>query len=165
MSTHAAALLLRDLKPIEVKSDETSDAPTSMFPLMPVADVLLTERRICQACGSIHDAPSDRVHRLLSSCAGDPFKRVLRPRKVSELPLDLRVVHTIEVAATHCAICWIPSGGWGEAWRTEPEKPAIRTAGITAIAEAMRKAQETKKSKKAPARITLVSAEQAADML
>lgn len=133
--SEAALLLIRDLTPETpheaatppaAPAADTPAAPQPMFPLMPVADVLITERRICKACGSISEAQSDRVHRLLSSCEGDPFKRVLRPRKADEFPLDMRLMHTVEVRATHCACCWQPTHAFWEAVDIRPKRPTPR---------------------------------------
>lgn len=139
-TSEAALLLLRDLSPApEAAPSETPNeasrpaavAPAPepalpMFPVLPVADVLITERRICSACGSISEAQSDRVHRLLSSCEGDPYKRVLRPRKPDEHPLDRRVSYTHTVFAEHCACCWQPTQMWGEVVDIRPKRPKPR---------------------------------------
>ena len=119
-----------------------------MFPLMPVADVLITERRVCRACGSVSEAQSDRVHRLLSNCAGDPYKRFLRPRKPDELPLEMRVRHTITVEAEHCAICWTTTHFASQAFEVEPERPKRTGFTLTAIGIAMEAAKKEKLAKK-----------------
>jgi hypothetical protein len=172
MTTTATALLMRDIPQVEGTLNAKALASSSigailpMFPLMPVADVLITERRICQACGSIHETPSDRVHRLLSSCEGDPFKRVLRPRKPEETPLDRLAEHTVEVKATHCHVCWQPSHGWGDVWNIEPAKPP-RAKPPTVMADAFNRAGEKamKVAKAAGKSIRSMTAEEAADVL
>lgn len=144
--TTAASILMRDFQPPS-QAPANAQGPTNpaalqsepetsltMFPIMPVADVLITERRVCKACGNIQEAQSDRVHRLLSSCAGDPFKRVLRPRKPTEPPLDLKVEHFITVFSEHCACCWTPTHLWGEVWNIQPEPPARRPLTVMAAA-------------------------------
>lgn len=142
------------------KAAIASEAPTSMFPVLPIADVLITERRICKACGSIHEAQSDRVHRLLSSCEGDPFKRVLRPRKPQEQPLDMKVRYTIEVLAEHCAICWESNTLIGIAWEIAPRRP--KRHAFTNMQQAMEKAKARLEAKTP---ITKMSAAEAAEFL
>lgn len=180
--TTAVSLLMRDITlpepangqnsaqstPSQNSAGSTPVEPISfpMFPVMPVADVLITERRICRACGSVSEAQSDRVHRLLSSCAGDPFKRVLRPRKPDEPPLDLKVEHFITVYAEHCACCWSPTHLWGEVWNIQPEAPVRRPMTVVSQAfDAMNDKASSTQKLTAVAKMRKMTDEEAADYL
>lgn len=168
--TTAAALLMKDFTPpsqapANAPALPPSEAPLPMFPVMPVADVLITERRVCKACGNIQEAQSDRVHRLLSSCSGDPFKRVLRPRKPEEPPLDIKVEHTIEVLAEHCACCWSPTHLWGEVWNIQPPRPTPRPFTVMSAALAEAKAQVAHSRSRAAEKMRKMTDAEAAEYL
>lgn len=120
----AVDLLMKDLKP------STKDMPVEpiinaveRFNLQPVADVIVIEHRICQGCGSSHLIEAGKVHRLFSSCEGEPVKKVLRLRKPDEPPLDMRVFRIVEVPAAHCCHCWAPTHSWADALAVTPPKP------------------------------------------
>ena len=172
--TTATSLLMKDFTPPEPAANAQaptpsgphalhSEVPGPMFPLMPVADVLITERRVCKACGNVSHTQCDRVHRLLSSCAGDPFKRVLRPRKPEDPPTDRKVEHIITIPTEHCAACWRPTHLWGEVWNIQPPAPPRRS--MTVMAEAFGRAKEKAARLPRDAKIKSMTAEEAAEYL
>lgn len=141
MTHSAATLLMKDIAPGVASAPVSTPTPlvpgaalpsaqpvlnaVERFNLQPVADVLLIERRICKACGSMWETPSDKVHRLFSHYEGAPYKKVLRLRKPDETPLDRTVLHTVILPATHCPCCWRPNTGYGDALATVPPKPQV----------------------------------------
>lgn len=164
-------LLMRDLKPetgqaingavLEPGSPGTDPSMrSSTFPILPVADLIICECRICKGCGSVKAHTSSRVHRLLSSCRGDPEKKIIRLRRKDELPLDRKCVKVVEIFTDHCAECWEENTPIDEAWQIVPERPAVRLFTV-----AGGNVSEARKSKKAKQTINQMTAEQAAEFL
>lgn len=98
--------------------------------LLPVADCLVIEHRICR-CGCEHLCPAPVVHRLLASPAGEPRKLVLRPRHADEFPLQLQTTHTVRIAIPFCPVCFEPNIAWSDASQLVPQRPLADTvAGL-----------------------------------
>lgn len=155
--THAAALLMRDLNGAAAP---VAEAPGPfMFPLLPVADLVICELRKCRGCGHVKAHTSSRVFRLLSSCESDPFKRILRLRKAEEAPLDRRCVRVVEVLSDHCQECWKENTSWEEAVAIVPKRPHRSAFTVTAApAPAVQ-------AKAAPNAISRMTAAEAAEAL
>jgi hypothetical protein len=180
--TSAASLLMKDFTIQSPPSTEAPHAPVpppspprsaeaatepalAMFPVMPVADVLITQRTVCKACGSVQEATSDKVHRLLSSCEGDPFKRILRPRKPDEHPLEMRCRHTITIEADHCAICWTTTHFFSQAWEITPQRPKRKAFHQTAMGLAFEEAKKEKVKKLTKKELAAMPLDKALDLL
>lgn len=167
----AVKLLLRDIAPAQpgspatnvVQLPGTEELPTSQFPIVAVADVIICECRLCKACGSVRSHTGSRVHRLLSNCAGDPHKKVLRLRKKDEPPLDRRVVKVVEVLVDHCTECWEDNCTVAEAYSIEPPAPPRPRLYPLASPNASGGKSEAAKAKRAT--INQMTAEQAAEFL
>lgn len=127
------------------------------MPLLPVADVLLIERRTCR-CGRTVEVASPHPYRLFKACLGEPDKTVIRslkrrPEKASEqedlTPLSDRVVHFVEVHQDHCEECWTATRTFASAVADRPPAPAQHTTFSLAWTKAQSEA--TGKKPKAPA--------------
>lgn len=102
------------------------------MPLLPVADVLLIERRTCR-CGAIHETVSPARYRLFKACAGEPDKTEIRalkdfPERESELP-DIRPMSERSIAyhdtsVPWCAACFRETIPIAEARAIRPPAPA-----------------------------------------
>lgn len=90
--------------------------------LLPIADCLVIEHRRCQ-CGIEYISPAPIIHRLLASPVGEPRKLVLRPRKEDEFPMDIKTVHSVNIAMLHCPLCWEHNMGWLNASALVPKRP------------------------------------------
>lgn len=165
MTLEAARLLMKDIVPAPSQPDSNVvELPTSQFPVVAVADVIICEVRICKGCGSVYTLTSSRVHRLLSNCKGDPLKKVLRPRKRDEAPLDRRVVKVSEVLSDHCTECWEDNCSVDEAWSIEPDRPP-QTRVYSISGGNAGQAAARKDPKKVKQTINTMTAEQAAEFL
>lgn len=165
----AVKLLMRDIAPepgsnvVLLPGTPGTDPSmkTSSFPVLPVADLIICECRICKACGSVKSHTSSRVHRLLSSCRGDPLKKIVRLRRKDEMPLDTRCVRVVEIFTDHCQECWDENTPFTEAFEIVPERPPVRLFTLPAGDAA----KARKDPKKAKATINQMTAEQAAEFL
>lgn len=97
--------------------------------LLPIADVLLIERRICAHCGARYDAPGIFIHRLESSPQGELSKKIMHSRrplgheKGGDPHVELRACRIVEVEVPFCQACWSPNISWQNANAILPERP------------------------------------------
>lgn len=122
------------LKDFLQKSQPPADSPAvqpagppihaiERFGLQPVADILIREERVCEACGLIHFITAGKIMRLFASAPGEPEKHVWRPRKKGEDPVELQCWHTLEIGVDHCENCWSPNSFMAVAMSIFPKKP------------------------------------------
>lgn len=128
------------------------------MPLLPVADVLIIERKHCVRCLTTHIAPSPFRYRLFKSCVGEPDKTEIRklkwdPVKNEELgdltPLAERTVYTINISMDQCQSCWAPTLQHAEALLRHPPAP-VQTAFSFAYRDALSRDQGTSGRTKRP---------------
>ena len=97
--------------------------------LLPVADILLIERRVCSCCKRTYDSPGNYIHRLDSSPEGELTKKVMHVRrelgheKGADPSVNLRAVRIVEIAVPACQACFLPNISWQNAHAVLPEKP------------------------------------------
>lgn len=97
--------------------------------LLPIADILLIERRRCTNCDKTYDAPGVYIHRLESSPEGELSKKVMHSRrplgheKGGDPHVELRAVRLIETSVPFCQACWQPNISWQNANAILPERP------------------------------------------
>lgn len=101
------------------------------MPMLPVADVLLIERKLCK-CGSIVENNSPFRYRLFKACQGEPDKTEIRklkdfPEKSDEMgdltPLPDRVISYHEIRTPWCAQCFQPNMSLDVARSIRPPAP------------------------------------------
>lgn len=97
--------------------------------LLPVADILLIERRRCQHCGKSYDSPGIFIHRLDSSPEGELSKKSMHSRRPlghergGDPHVELRAVRIFEVSVPFCQACWSPNISWQNANAILPDRP------------------------------------------
>jgi hypothetical protein len=113
--------------------------------LVPVADILLIERRRCKCCDKTYDAPGIFIHRLESSPEGELSKRVMHARreigheKGADPFVPYRAVRLFEVSVPHCLACWNTNISWQNANAIIPERPEYERSWKTIIGSLPRK--------------------------
>lgn len=136
------------------------------MPLLPIADVLLIERRLCR-CGAVSETHSPFRYRLFKACAGEPDKTEIRklkdfPEKADEkadlIPLPDRVISYHETHTSWCAACFVPNMPLSEALTRRPPAPQFHPTTMQ-VAWTRAQSEATGKSKPKPMKPRLTLAD------
>jgi hypothetical protein len=101
-----------------------------------VANVLVVERRKCQCCQLVFEAPSPVIHELSASHSATDFEQSLSPMKYPP-PSDtaeLRAIRYIDVTVHYCHYCWRENITWQKAAAIRPAPPRhVPTAAFNGL--------------------------------
>jgi hypothetical protein len=107
--------------------------------MLPVADVLIIERKRCAKCLTISEAPSPFRYRLFKSPTNEPDKTEIRklmwePNKTSEqadlVPLARRSIYYLDITMDQCEQCWSANIDHAAAVKIRPLPPVTHLNGI-----------------------------------
>lgn len=92
--------------------------------LIPVASVLVIERRRCSCCGCVYDAPSANIHDLLISPVGDAPAHSIQRVPRGHYPLsDRKTLFIKEIDIPTCIFCWERTDEWYQVIAERPARP------------------------------------------
>jgi hypothetical protein len=119
--------------------------------LLPIADILLIETRVC-TCGSRFEVPSPCTYRLYKSPTNEPEKTEIRALKhlpatreeqADLTPHERRAIRYIEVKVPYCTACFTPTNTYAEVESLRP-LPPTNAFHQTAMQMAFARAQSAK---------------------
>lgn len=106
--------------------------------MLPVADVLLIERKRCARCNSTHESVSPFRYRLFRAPSNEPDKVEIRKlkwepskREIEDLtPLERRTVYYLDVTMDQCSLCWGATTEHAAALLIRPLPPITHMNGL-----------------------------------
>lgn len=130
--------------------------------LLPVADVLIIERKRCAKCGSTFEAPSPFRYRLYKSPINEPDKTEIRKLRLEPesrdaqsdlIPLERRTTYYLDIAMDQCQHCWGENTPHATASAIRPLPPVTSLNGLQlALVEASEKRKFSREKEKKPPR-------------